>query len=131
MMHGRACTMKKLRFIVSLPTKDNDYQEEQARAAEQAAHRFGVEIEIVSANNDAISQTQQLLKIIQSPQESRPDAIIVEPAGGTALPQVARAAASSAIGWVVVNRDADYLAEFRASYKVPCFSITSDHEEIV
>ncbi|HET7209302.1 MAG TPA: substrate-binding domain-containing protein [Terriglobales bacterium] len=122
--------MKKLRFIVSLPTKDNDYQEEQARAAEQAAHRFGVEIEIVSANNDAISQTQQLLKIIQSPQESRPDAIIVEPAGGTALPQVARAAASSAIGWVVVNRDADYLAEFRASYKVPCFSITSDHEEI-
>ena len=67
--------MKKLNFLVSLTTNDNDYQIEQAAAAEEAARRLGADIQIVYADNDAITQSQQLLKIIQSP-GARPDAIV-------------------------------------------------------
>ena len=121
--------MKKLRFIVSLTTHDNDFQMEQAAAAQQAANRVGVDIEILYADNDAIQQSQQLLEIIQS-KGSLPDGIIFEPAGGTGFPQVARAAAAAGIGWVVMNREVEYLTDLRRAYKVPIFCISSDHEEI-
>jgi ribose transport system substrate-binding protein len=122
--------MKKLRFVVSLTTNDNDYQMEQAASAEEAAKRLNVDVQILYAENDAILQSQQLLKIIQSNTESHPDAIIFEPVGGTAMPQVAKAAATAGIGWVVLNREVDYVADLRRSYKIPIFSISSDHEEI-
>ena len=122
--------MQKLRFVASLTTNDNDYQMEQAAAAQEAAHRLNVELEILYAENDAILQSQQLLKIIQSNSSSHPDGIIFEPVGGTALPQVAKAAAAAGIGWVVLNREVDYLSELRRAYKVPVFAVTSDHEEI-
>ena len=122
--------MKKFRFLVSLTNNDNDYQIEQAKDAEETARRLGIEVQIVSADNDAITQSQQILKVIQSRTEPHPDGIIFEPVGGTALPQVARAAAQAGIGWVVLNRDADYLLELRKVYHVPTFSVTSDHEEI-
>ena len=122
--------MKKLKFILSLTNNDNDYQPEQAAAAEQAAKRLGVDVQIIQADNDSVTQSQQLLKIIQSRSDSLPDGIIFEPVGGTALPQVARAAAMAGIGWVVLNRDVEYIAELRKAYRVPAFCITSDHEEI-
>jgi ribose transport system substrate-binding protein len=121
--------MNKLRFVVSLTNNDNDYQMEQASAAEKTAQRLGIDAQIIHANNDAILQSQQLLKIVQA-SSGRPDGIIVEPVGGTALPQVARAAAAAGIGWVILNRDAEYVSELRRSYRVPVFSITSDHIEI-
>ena len=34
--------MKELRFMVSLITQENDYQREQAAAAQEAAVRLGV-----------------------------------------------------------------------------------------
>jgi len=122
--------VKKLKFVVSLTTKDNDYQIEQATAAQEAAAKLNVDLEILYAENDAILQSQQLLKIIQSSSEAHPDGIIFEPVGGTAMPQVARAAASAGIGWVVLNRDVDYLSDLRRNFKVPIFAISSDHEEI-
>jgi ribose transport system substrate-binding protein len=122
--------MRKLRFLLSLTNDDNDYQIEQASAARRAAVKFGIDLEIVNAKNDGILQSQQLLTSIQSSTNPRPDAILFEPAGSTALPQVARAAAAAGIGWVVLNRDADYLSELRRQYHVPVFAITSDHEEI-
>ena len=122
--------MKKPKFVVSLTTRDNDYQQEQALSAQQAAAKAGVEIELLYAENDAVLQSQQLLKVIQTSPEFRPAGIIFEPVGGTAMPQVAKAAVTAGIGWVVLNRDAEYLAELRRVSKVPAFSITSDHTEI-
>lgn len=122
--------MKKLRFLVSLTTDDNDYQIEQAQSAEAAARKCGVELQVIYADNDAITQSTQLLKAIQAEDEHRPEAIIFEPVGGTALPQVARAAAGAGIGWAVLNRDANYIAELRKSSKAPIFVVTSDHLEI-
>jgi len=126
----RDVAMKKLKFILSLTNNDNDYQLEQAAAAEQASKLLGAEVQIIHADNDSVTQSQQLLKIIQSRTEALPDGIIFEPVGGTALPQVARAAATAGIGWVVLNRDVEYISELRKAYRVPVFSITSDHEEI-
>ena len=122
--------MKKLRFLLSLTNDDNDYQVEQAASARAAALKLGIEVEIVNARNDGIAQSQQLLNRIQSSTNPRPDAILFEPAGSTALPQVARAAVSAGIGWVVLNRDVDYIGDLRRQFNVPIFAITSDHEEI-
>src|ERR1700755_931977 len=121
---------KKLRIVVSLTTNDNDYQIEQAQSAEQAANRLGVTVEIIYADNDAINQSTQILKVVQAPAESRPDGVVFEPVGGTALPQVARAAASAGIGWAVLNRDANYIPELRGSSSAPVFAVSSDHLEI-
>ena len=122
--------MKKLKFLVSLTTDDNDYQIEQSEAAEQAARKTGVEVQIIHAQNDAINQSTQILKAVQAAKELRPDAIIFEPVGGTALPQVAKAAASAGIGWVILNRDATYIEELRKTSTAPVFAISSDHVEI-
>ncbi len=122
--------MANLRFVVSLTNNDNDYQIEQATAAREAARRLGVDVEIVHANNDSVEQSQQILKFIQSSSAGkRPDAIVVEPLG-TPLPQAARAAAAAGIGWALLNREADYIAELRKTCKAPMFAISSDHEEI-
>jgi ribose transport system substrate-binding protein len=122
--------MKKLKFRVSLTTDDNDYQIEQSESAEQAARKTGVDVQIIHAQNDAINQSTQILKAVQAPKELRPDAIVFEPVGGTALPQVARAAVSAGIGWVILNRDATYIEELRKSSTAPLFAISSDHVEI-
>jgi ribose transport system substrate-binding protein len=122
--------MKKLRFLVSLHTRENDFQVAQAQSAEDAARKLGVDAEIVFADDDAVNQSTQLLKALQSRVESRPDAIVVEPVGATALPQVARAASAAGIGWAVLNRRPDYLAELRSAASAPIFAVSSDHVEI-
>ena len=116
-------------MLVSLTTNDNDYQREQAASAEEAAKRAGVEIQIIYAENDAINQSQQLLKAIQSPAGIRPDAVLFEPVG-TGLPQVAKAAVAAGIGWVILNREVDYLSELRRTAKAPVFGVTTDHTEV-
>ncbi|MGC1266804.1 MAG: substrate-binding domain-containing protein [Candidatus Acidiferrum sp.] len=122
--------MPKLKFLVSLTNDDNDYQIEQWESAEKAAHKTGAEAQVIHAQNDAITQSTQILKAVQAPKELRPDAIIFEPVGGTALPQVARAAVSAGMGWVVLNRDASYIEELRKTSSAPIFALSSDHAEI-
>jgi len=121
--------MKSLRVLVSLLTNDNDYQIEQANAAVQAAGKLGVEAKIVYADNDAVNQSTQILKAVQAAPEERPDAVVFEPVGSTAFPQVARAAAAAGMGWVVLNREPSYIAELRKTCKAPVFGVSSDHLE--
>ena len=122
--------MRKLKFLVSLMTNENDYQLEQASSAEQTASRLGIDVQVLFADNDAITQSTQILKVIQGEPKDRPDAIVFEPVGGTALPQVARAAINAGIGWAVLNRDASYIAEFRQTSKIPIFGVSSDQIEV-
>jgi len=112
-------------------TRENDYQLEQAASAQESAASLGVDAQIIFADNDSITQGTQLLKIIQSDPSSRPDAIICEPVGGPCLPQVARAAVQAGIPWVLLNREADYIAELRRNVpRLPIFSIGSDQKEV-
>ena len=122
--------MKKLRFLISLPTSKNDFQLAQALSAEQTAQKHAIDLEIIYADNDAVQQSTQILKAIQVPVDARPDAVVIEPASGTALPQVARAACSAGIGWAVLNRAPEYVAELRRTSTTPIFSVSSDHLEI-
>jgi hypothetical protein len=122
--------MKKLRFLVPLHTRENDFQVAQAQTAEETARKLESDIEIVFADNDAVNQSTQLLKAIQSRVESRPDAIVVEPFGGTAFPQVAPAASAAGIGWAILNRKPDYLSDLRKVATAPMFAVSSNHFEI-
>jgi ABC-type sugar transport system substrate-binding protein len=51
--------MKKHRIIVSLITVDNDFQLEQAAAAEEAARRLEVDLEILFADGDTSSRASR------------------------------------------------------------------------
>lgn len=120
--------MNKLSFVVSLITQESDYQREQAEAAQQAARRLDVNLQISYADNDAIKQSQQLFEVIQNP-SSGVNALILEPAGSTAFPQVAQAAMNAGLGWVVMNRDDASIADLRSRFTHPVFAVTSDQEE--
>jgi len=123
--------MKRFRVVVSLMTRENDYQLEQAASAQESATSLGIDAQIIFADNDAITQGTQLLKIIQADAATRPDAIVCEPVGGPCLPQVARAAVQAGIPWALLNREADYIAELRRTTpRLPIFSIGSDQKEV-
>ncbi len=120
--------MKKPRIFLSLVRENNDYQRLQASVAEQTASRLGADLQIISADGDSIKQTQDLLDVVQNA-SLRPDAIMVEPAG-TTMANVARAAVAAGIGWVLLNKRDEYLAELRSQYPVPLFAVSSDNEQI-
>jgi ABC-type sugar transport system substrate-binding protein len=118
----------KLTFVLSLITRESDYQQEQAISAQECARRLKVDIEISYCDNDAIKQSQQLLEVIQN-RSHGVNALIFEPAGSTAFPQVARAAVAAGLGWVVMNRSDDSIAELRQRFVSPICSVTEDHIE--
>jgi len=120
--------MEKLNVVVALTTRENDYQAEQAVAVTETAARLGIKIQIIYADNDAVNQTQQLIKIIQDPSQ-RPAAILVEPVG-TGMPQVAKAAVAAGIGWGIINSDPDYTTELRRGGAAPVFSVSTDQSEV-
>jgi len=122
--------MTTFRFLVSLITKDNDYQMEQAAAAKAAAAELDVEAQIIYANDDAITQSTQLLKAIQAEPSLRPSGILVEPVGATSFPQVAKTAAGTGIGWAILSRHAEYAIELRKTARSPVFSVSADQVEV-
>ena len=122
--------MTQLSVLVSLATEASDFQREQAQAAKEAAARLDMAAQVVFAQNDALTQSEQLLGIIQGDRSQRPQAIVIQPCGQTALPHVARAAAAAGIAWVVLNWSVDYLADLRERYGVPAFIVSSDQLEI-
>lgn len=79
--------MNNLKVLLSLITRDNDYQLEQAKAAEAVAHQRNVDLEVLYADDDSVAQSSQLLESIHK-YKSKLHAILVEPAGGTEFPQV-------------------------------------------
>jgi ribose transport system substrate-binding protein len=121
--------MKPLNVVLALITRDNDYQREQASVAETTAQRLGIGLQVLYADSDAIAQTKQILAAIHSDAPDRPDAVIVEPVG-TGMLQVASAAAGSGVGWIVLNREADYLVPLRHTSTVPIGSIDCDNLEV-
>jgi ABC-type sugar transport system substrate-binding protein len=120
--------MKKLRIVVALPN-DNAYQHEQALVAKATGEQLGIDLQILKANDDSITQSQQLLEIIQS-REEKPGAFIVEPVTATGLRRVAEAAVGAGIGWVISNSDVDYIKELRKNTKLPVFIVTQGQFEI-
>ena len=121
--------MTKTRIVVSLPN-DNAYQHEQGVVAKMMAEQLGLELQVMKAEDDAITQSQQLLKIIQGPAEQRPSAFLVEPVTATGLRRVAEEAVAAGIGWVVSNSDVDYVKQLRKNSQIPVFTVTQGQFEI-
>lgn len=121
--------MKRLKFLLSLRTEDNPYQKQNELCAREVAERLGVDVDILYAGNDAITQSEQLLKIIQGPKDKHPDGIVCAPVG-TTLVRVAQQAAAAGIGWALLNREGDYITELRRTSHAPVFLVTVDQGEI-
>jgi len=121
--------MNRLRILLSLMTTENYYQKQHASAAQEVAQRLDVDLQIVHADNDPLRQSEQLLQVIHDA-DTRTDGIICAPVG-TTMAQVARRAVGAGIGWAVLNRECDYLADLRQnSDSVPVFSVGPDQSEI-
>ena len=120
--------MGELKVLLALTTEDNDYQREQASVAQAAAGRLGISLQVLFAGNDAIGQTRQILASIKETSE-RPDVVVVEPVG-TGMSSVAAQAVREGIGWVVLNREPDYIAQLRHDSSVPMGSVVTDNVEI-
>jgi ribose transport system substrate-binding protein len=121
--------MSRLRIVVSLPN-DNAYQHEQGVVAKSTADSLGLDLRVMHAQDDSITQSQQLLEIIQSHSQDRPDAFLVEPVTRTGLPRVAEAAVAKGIAWVISNNEVDYLKNLRRDPKIPAFTVTQGQREI-
>jgi ribose transport system substrate-binding protein len=119
---------KQLRIAVSLTEEDSVYQQAEAQAAHNAAQKHGFNVDVTYAHGDAIAQSDHLLNLIHAPADTRPDVIMLEPVG-TGMVRVAREAARVGIGWIVLNREVDYVAELRASSHAPVFAVTTNHLE--
>jgi ribose transport system substrate-binding protein len=112
-----------------LVVANNDYQTEQAAAAKHAAQDSAVDLEIIQTEHDPIGQSQEIFKLLYYPPEKRPNGILFEPVG-TPIVKAAELAASSGVGWVVLNREVDYLNDLRRRYSTPLFSVTTDHDKV-
>jgi len=120
--------MSGSKILVSLTTKDNDYQRAQAAAIESVSRRLHAPIEIIYADNDPVNQSQQILTAIQK-KDHDIAAVITEPVG-TGMVQVAEAAAKAGIAWAVLNREVDYARRLTQSAKVPFFEVGVDQEAV-
>ena len=117
----------RLRILLSLTAEDSVYQQAEAQAAKNAAGKHGFDVEPTYAKGDAIAQSDQLLRVIQS-SKNRPDVIMLEPVG-TGMVRVAQEAVKAGIGWVVVNREVDYVSDLRRTARAPVFAVTTNHVE--
>lgn len=120
--------MSGSRILISLTTKDNDYQRAQAAAVEAVARRSGAQIEIIYADNDAVNQTQQILNAIQKKDHGLA-AVITEPVG-TGMLQVAEEAAKAGISWGVLNREIDYASRLQRASGLQVFEVGVDQAAV-
>jgi len=120
--------MNRLSLLISLPG-ENNYLREQEAVAKITAQRLGVDLTIINAKSDPVTQSQQVLEIVQS-RSSLPDGIVIEPVNIQGLPRVAEAAVAAGIGWVVSNARVDYVEGLRKNAKAPVFMVSQDHIEV-
>jgi len=121
--------VNELRFAL-LVVENNDYQAQQVIAAQAAAYRLNVLLQVIHTEHDSIMQSRRVLDLIQAPAGQRHDAIFFEPVG-TALAQPARAAAAAGVGWVVLNREkVEYFGDIRQKFRTPMFSVTTSHGQV-
>ncbi len=117
--------MSKLSVVVSLLTKEQDFQALQAADAEAAGRRTAVDVQLVFAKNNARLQIEQLYHFIHLSPDIRPAAIAVQTVAGDGLPRVAQDAANGGIGWVLLNRDAEYIDALRQEHADLCIGIVT------
>lgn len=118
------------RIVVAVVSSTQDFQVAQAADASAAGQKAGVEVEVISAEGNAIQQIHQLYKFIHAPVGQRPAAIVVEPVSTEGMDRLARNALAAGIGWVIQQWKNDYLSQLRRENpKLPVVAVTVDEEE--
>src|SRR5262245_10531442 len=108
--------MSRKRVALSLRATDNDYQQRLRADAMAVAGKLGFEVEVVAAQNDAGKQQQQITRLIEGAHGPELAAVLVSAVRDDVLADAARAAARAGIGWVVLHREAPYLASVRDEF---------------
>jgi ABC-type sugar transport system substrate-binding protein len=119
------------RVVVSLTSKDQEYQALQGEDAREAGRRLGMDVEVVFAEDNAVLQIQQLFRFVHAGEGERPAALIVHTRVPDGLERVAKNAVQAGIGWVLLNRTAPYVDTVRREYpRIAVAAVTTDHLEI-
>jgi ABC-type sugar transport system substrate-binding protein len=119
------------RVLASLLTQEQEFQRLQAEDARRTAGRAGLALDVVFAESNAVLQIQQLYAALHAPPERRPVAIVVETVAGEGMERVARKAAATGIGWVLINRTVPYLDELRRQHpRLALASVGTDQLEV-
>ena len=119
------------KVLLSLLTDQEEYQRMQAKSAQSAANREGVELEILYAEKNPVVQIQQIHRAVARPSESRPVAIVVHSVGVTGVESAARAAVQAKIGWMLLSEKVPYLEALRREFPGPLVGcVYVDNEEV-
>ena len=113
--------------VLSLLSADQEYQVLQASEAEIVAKRRGIELETIFAKNNAILQREHLYRHIGGFHKPRPAAVLLHPLAGDGWPKVAVDATKAGVGWILLNRDFQYIDELRVAHPtLPIGVVTID-----
>jgi ABC-type sugar transport system substrate-binding protein len=97
----------------------------------ETAARYGFSVRVFQSEGDATNQVAQIQACLAEDPQRRPTVVIVNPVREVALFPAAHAAAQLGIGWVVLQRQCDYLDDLRRQYpSVPIFAVLPDQQEI-
>jgi ABC-type sugar transport system substrate-binding protein len=123
-----AGALVRARVAVFLTSERNDYLRMVKADALAAGERLGLAVDVAFADNEAITQIQQVYAALRAPEGTRPRAVLAMPVTDESLGRVARSAVGAGIGWVSLFRRLAYVDELRRSHpQVPVFVSSPDH----
>ena len=114
--------------FASFLEETQEFQRLQAEDARQVGRTHGLRVEVVFAENNAVLQIQQLYGAIHAAPDDRPAAVVVETVAGEGMERVARKAAASGIGWVLINRTVPYLDDLRRQHPRLCLGTVGTNQ---
>ncbi len=119
------------KLVISLIEERQEHQRFLAEDGRRAAKAAGFVPEVVFSESNAILQIQQLFQYLRAPDGDRPVALVVMTVSARGAEKVAEAAVKEGIGWVLLNREGEYVANLRREApKVPCFAVNVDYAEV-
>src|SRR5688572_1080726 len=123
--------MPRRGIALFLRSLDNDYQHRLRDDALAAGKKLGFEVRLHWAQNDAAKQADGIAETLASAEAGSLAAVLVSPVRDEGLEELARRAASAQVGWVLLNREGNYLETLRReSDGVPVFGVTPDQDQI-
>jgi ABC-type sugar transport system substrate-binding protein len=117
--------------VLFLLNQKNDYQAAMYHDASQAAEQHGLKLEVHDAGTSSDRQSEQILSVVRGPTARSLLALLVHPVVDHMHEAAAREATKAGMGWVLLNREAEYVHDLRRLYPtLPIFCVTPDQDEI-
>jgi ABC-type sugar transport system substrate-binding protein len=119
------------RVCLFLANRSNAYQAAMEREAVLAAARHQLPLEVHDARGSTPRQLEQMMEVLRAPTARQVYAAMVLPLDDVIHERAGREAVRGGIGWVLLNRQAEYIEDLRLGYPaLPLFSLTPDHRQI-